>query len=370
MKSDYEHKLWGGKIGLGLKTSLVKTKNVFNVYDYPAGSPVFEANKSNRFNFDENINAVYINFNKNFKKINFQMGLRMENTYSDGELMSTTQNQNVKRNYTDFFPSGGITYNRNENNSFALIYSRRIERPNYQSLNPFRNQLDELSGSKGNPFLQPQYTDNFKVSHTYKYTLTTSLSYSYIKDFFAEVTGAEGVNRSVMTTKNVANQEVYNLAVSYSFSASKKWEVYLNAQASNSSYKGNDVNFVSITQNNFNFYAQNTISLPSKIKLEVSGWFSGPSVWGGTYRTESLGSLDLAIQKKIINDKLNIRMAFSDVFFTSNWRGNTQFGQVAIDANGGYDSRQFKINLSYNFGNSEVKSTQKKTGIEEEKNRI
>ena len=130
------------------------------------------------------------------------------------------------------------------------------------------------------------------------------------------------------------------------------------------------MNFVSITQNNFNCYALNTFSLPSKIKLEVSGWFSSPSVWGGTYRTKSLGSLDLAIQKKILHDKFNVRMAISDLFYTSNWHGDTQFGEVFITANGGYDSRQFKINLSYNFGNSNAKSTLKKNGIDEENKRI
>ena len=110
--------------------------------------------------------------------------------------------------------------------------------------------------------------------------------------------------------------------------------------------------------------------MPSKIKLEVSGWFRSPSVWGGTYRTKSLGSLDLAIQKKIFSEKFNVRIAINDLFYTSNWRGDTRFGNVFIDANGGYDSLQFKINLSYNFGNSEAKSSTKKTGIEDEKNRI
>ncbi len=370
-KSDYEHKLWGGKIGLGLKTSLVKTKNVFNVYDYPAGSPVFEANKSNRFNFDENINAVYINFNKNFKKINFQMGLRMENTYSDGELMSTTQNQNVKRNYTDFFPSGGITYNRNENNSFALIYSRRIERPNYQSLNPFRNQLDELSGSKGNPFLQPQYTDNIKVSHTYKYKLITSLSYSFVSDFFAQVSEAEDDNRNYLTSKNVANNEIINLSISYPFKVTNWWNVYASLNAFSSKYIPTDPSFTAVKQETLNLYGQNTFTIGKDLTMEISGWFNSPSVWGGTYRTGSLGSMDVAFQKKFLNKKLNARIAFSDIFYTSPWTGKSQFGSVIISGNGGNDSRQVRFSLSYNFGRDEVKKARNRnTGVEDEKNRI
>lgn len=371
-KTDYEQNFMGGKLGLGMKTSVVKTDNTFDFFDVVNNNATQDFARSNNFQFSENINALYFNFNKKIKKFNFQAGLRAEQTISTGDLKSTQANLNntVKRNYTDYFPSAGITFNANQNNTWQANYSRRIERPSYQALNPFEMQLDELSFSRGNPFLQPQYTQNFKIGHTYKYTLNTSLSYSYISDFFAQITQAEGPTRNFIMQRNVANQEVWNLGVSYPFSPTKWWEVFLNVQASNSSFKGNDTNFVSITQNNFNMYGQNTFSLPKKIKLEVSGWFSSPSVWGGTYRTKSLGSLDLAVQKKILKDKINFRMAVSDVFFTSPWRGDFQFGNLAIRGSGGFESRQFRVNLSYNFGNSNVKATQRNTGAEEENKRI
>lgn len=371
-KTDYEQKLLGGKLGLGLKTSVVNTDNTFDFFDVVTNNPTQNFGRSNNFKFSENINALYFNFNIKIKKINVQAGLRAEQTLSTGDLISTQINLNntVKRNYTDYFPSAGITYDVNQNNTWQANYSRRIERPSYQSLNPFEMQIDELSFQRGNPFLQPQYTQNFKLAHTYKYKLTSSISYSFISDFFAQITQAEGANRNFLMQKNVANQEVWNLGVSYPFSPTKWWDVYANVQASNTAYKGNDANFVSITQNNFNLYGQNTFSLPKKIKLEVSGWFSSPSVWGGTYRTKSLGSLDVAVQKKVWNDKINVRMAVSDIFFTSPWRGDFTFGDLAIRGNGGYESRQFRLNLSYNFGNSNVKSTQRKTGTEDENQRI
>ena len=192
LKSDYEQRLFKGKFGTGFKTSLVKTDNTFEVFNYQNDVPVFNPQLSNQFEFNENINALYVNYNRLYKKFNFQIGLRVENTISEGKLISTqqTSNQTVKRNYTDYFPSGGITYQVNDVNSLALLYSSRIERPNYQSLNPFEFQIDELSFQRGNPFLRPQYTTNIKINHTYKYTLNTSLSYSYISDFFAQVTEA------------------------------------------------------------------------------------------------------------------------------------------------------------------------------------
>jgi hypothetical protein len=373
LKSDYEQRLLKGKFGAGFKTSLVKTNNTFDVFNYPNGQPIFNALLSNRFEFDENINAFYVNYNRMVKKFNFQAGLRVENTNSEGNLISTQQNanQNVLRNYTDFFPSGGITYQANTNNSIALLYSNRIERPSYQSLNPFEFQLDELSFFKGNPFLKPQYTTNIKFNHTYKYTLNTSLSYSYISDFFAQVTEAVGATRNFLTTRNVANQQIIDLGISYPFKVNKWWNVYASVNAYQSKYISTNNSFTGLTQETLSLYGQNNFSLPKSFNLEVSGWFSSPSVWGGTYRTKSLGSLDLAIQKQFLNKKLNARLAFSDVLFTSPWRANAIFPNLIINGDGGNDSRQLRFNLSYNFGSEQVKKARSRsTGLEDEKNRI
>jgi outer membrane receptor protein involved in Fe transport len=373
LKSDYEQRLLKGKFGAGFKTSLVKTNNTFDVFNYPNGQPIFNTQLSNRFEFDENINAVYVNYNRMVKKFNFQAGLRVENTNSEGNLISTQQNanQNVLRNYTDFFPSGGITYQANNNNSIALLYSNRIERPSYQSLNPFEFQLDELSFFKGNPFLKPQYTTNIKFNHTYKYTLNTSLSYSYISDFFAQVTEAVGATKNFLTTRNVANQQIIDLGISYPFKVNKWWNVYASVNAYQSKYMATNDSFTGLTQETLSLYGQNNFSLPKSFNLEVSGWFSSPSVWGGTYRTKSLGSLDLAIQKQFLNKKLNARLAFSDVLFTSPWRANAIFPNLIINGDGGNDSRQVRFNLSYNFGSEQVKKARSRsTGLEDEKNRI
>lgn len=373
LKSDYEQRLWKGKLGLGFKSSLVKTDNVFDVFNFIENQPVFNPNVSNAFQFDENINALYFNYNKSIKKISFQMGLRMEHTHSRGKLNSLQANNNqvVTRDYVDWFPSGGITYQHNTTNSFALLYSRRIERPSYQALNPFEFQIDELSFQKGNPFLQPQYTDNIKLSHTYKYSLTTTLSYSFVRDFFAQVTEALGDTRNFLISRNVANQEITNLGVSYPFKVNNWWNVYLSVNAFYSRYIPTNPSFTALSQETVSLYGQNNFTLPKDIMMEVSGWFSSPSVWGGTYRTKSLGSLDIAFQKKFLNNKLTARIAFSDILFTSPWNGSATFPNLIIQGDGGSDSRQVRFNLSYNFGRDEIKKARNRnTGLEDEKNRI
>ncbi|MBC8753502.1 TonB-dependent receptor [Kordia sp. YSTF-M3] len=370
-KVDYGQKLGKGTFETGFKVSQVVTDNTFNFFDVIGGNSNLNLDRSNQFNYDEKIYAVYSKYNFGFNNWKFQGGLRVEITDSQGNLTAENinQNQTVSRKYTDFFPSAGITYQAGANNSLALSYSRRIQRPDYQVLNPFEYQLDELSFSRGNPFLQPQYTDNFKLSHTYKYTLTTSISYSYVSDFFAQVTEAVGENRNFLSTRNVADQEVYNLSISYPFKVNNWWRAYANVYGSYNKYTATNPTFISTEQETFGFYAQNTFSLPKDIKLEVSGWYSSPSIWGGTYETKSLGSLNLAVQKSWKN--WTGKITVNDVLYTIPWQGVTQFGDLMIDGRGGNDSRNINFYIRYSFGNSEVKEARNRDGsLEDEKNRI
>lgn len=372
-KTDYEQNLGKGKVSIGVKTSFVKTDNTLDFYDVLADVNTLNPNRSNQFVYKENVNAGYLNYNRTFKKFNFQLGLRVENTISDGKLnaLVSSNNERVKRNYTDFFPSGGITYNMNKKNTLAMIYSRRIERPNYQSLNPFEYQIDELSFMRGNPFLKPQYTDNIKLSHTYNYSLNTSISYTHVSDFFAQVIEASGSSRSFLSSRNVADQEVINFGVSYPFEVKKWWNVYLSVNAFQSKYTATNDSFISIKQETLSLYGQNTFNLPKGINLEVSGWYSSPSVWGGTFKTKSIGSLDIAFQKQFLNKKLTGRLAFADILYTSPWQGRTRYAFVNIVGDGGNDSQQVRFSVSYKFGNDAVKkSRQRETGLEDEKNRI
>ena len=372
-KADYEQPFLKGKLSFGVKYSKIVTDNQFDFFDRINGVDIINPERTNDFKYDEQINAAYFNYNRRFKKWNFQAGLRVEQTSSDGQLESlqAEQNNRVTRNYTDWFPSAGLTYQMNQKNSFALNYSKRIQRPNYQSLNPFEYKIDELSFSKGNPFLQPQYTDNIKLTHTFNYRLNTSISYSFVRDFSAQITEAGDNNQNFLIARNVANQKVINLGISYPTSFTKWWNIYFSVNAYRSIYEATNDDFIPTAQNTLSLYAQNTFKLPKGFRAEVSGWYSSPSVWGGTYQTKSLGSLNVAFQKRFFDDKLTARLAFNDILFSSPWRGDTQFGDLIINGNGGNDSRQVRLNLTYNFGRNEIKKARNRsTGLEDEKNRI
>ncbi len=370
---DYEQNLFIGKLGLGLKFSNVNTNNIFDFFTGTNGDFLQDFSRSNRFEYAERINAGYLNYNYKWEKWNVQAGLRGEHTFSNGNLMSNQQNdeEQVKRRYLNWFPSGGLTYQLDEKNQFALTYSRRIQRPTYESLNPFEYVIDDLYFSKGNPFLQPQYTDNFKVSHTYKYSLTTSISYSYVSDYFARVTLPQQQNRSFITTRNVADQEVINFGVSYPKQINEWWNVYLSLNGYSSSFKAIDTSFISIKQATVSLYAQNTFSLDNGLTMELSGWYSSPSVWGATYTIKALGSVNIAFQKRFLDNRLNARLAFNDILYTIPWQGTTEFDNLFISATGGSDSRQVAFSLSFDFGRNQIKKPRnRKTGLEEEQDRL
>jgi hypothetical protein len=372
-KVDYSQYLWKGKLSIGAKYSLVNTDNTFEFYDEVAGEDVLDPNRSNVFDYSENINAAYFNYGKKIGyKWNFQLGLRVENTISEGNLTSTqvTTDTSVSRNYTNFFPSGGITWTPNRNHIWSLTTSRRIQRPNYQVLNPFVSQLDELSYRQGNPFLQAQYSNNVKVSHTYKYRFSTSLGYSYTQGYFAQVTDTLSATQHSISTKNVADESVINMGLTLPFSVKKWWNVFLSLNGTYTSYIAKDPNFTPIERLTGSMFGQNTFILPKGFKLEISGWFSTPSIWGGTYKTKSMGSLDIAVEKKFLGDRLTARVAASDILYTSPWRADMTYGTLYIKGGGGWESRKIAVSLSYNFGSKEVKGSRKRTtGLEDEEKR-
>ncbi|CAH1000685.1 hypothetical protein LEM8419_01819 [Neolewinella maritima] len=372
-KFSYERPLGTGTLDVGAKFSLVRTDNNFGFFRFLQQEMVRDDSRSNRFVYRENINAGYLNYATAIGKVKLQAGLRVEHTASDGQLISSQRSTSdrVQRNYTDFFPSGGLTYAPDRNHQLALNYGRRITRPNYSSLNPFESKIDELSFRRGNPFLQPQYANTLKLTHTYKYKLNTSLSYTRITDFFAQITEAEGPDRNFISTRNIANQHVLNLGVSYPFSLTDWSNSYLSVNAYTSRYEATQPGFVALDQQTLSLYAQTTFRLPAAVSLEVSGWYSSPSVWGGTYQTRSLGSLNLALQRKFWSDKLNVRLAANDILFTSPWEGTTRFGELSIAGSGGWDSRYVTLSVSYSFGSDTVEKARRRTsGVEEEEGRI
>jgi len=178
------------KLETGVKMSYVNTDNAANYFNIINGDPEVDYKKTNQFLYKENINAAYINYNRQFKKIGIQAGLRFENTNYKGHQLGNAQRPGsdsaFSRTYNNLFPTVFISYTADKNNQFGLSVGRRIDRPAYQDLNPFLFFLDTYTYGSGNPFLKPQYTNNIEISHTFKGFLNTTVNYSRTKNFFTE----------------------------------------------------------------------------------------------------------------------------------------------------------------------------------------
>jgi iron complex outermembrane recepter protein len=373
-KLDFGFPFKKGKLEVGGKYSNVKTKNASDFFNVINNVQVKDLNLTNKFDYTENINALYVNYNRPLnQKWTVQAGLRMENTNSEGVLTSANPQNDavVKRKYTNLFPSGAVSYMANMNHMFNLTYSRRIDRPGYQDLNPFEYRLDELTFQKGNAFLKPQYTNSLEFTHTFKYRYNTTVGYSHISDFSTQIIDTAG-NRSFITQRNLASQDIYSINFSAPVSIAKWWNVFGNININYSQFKASfpDGKKINADVTSGSFFAQNTFSLKKGYNIELSGFYQLPTLWGGTFESKGLGGVDIGVSAPLFNNSATVKFSYTDLLRTLRWRGISQFGGAYIDAAGRWESQQFKMNFTWRFGNKQQRPAQeKKAGNEDEQKR-
>ncbi len=383
LKADYEKNYLGGRLAFGGKVGMVNTDNTLERYDVVTNGKIMDTANSNVFTYKENINALYINYNKQLQKgVMIQFGLRAENTHSTGNSMGYKKQGNgwgnydstIKRDYTDIFPSAALTFNKNPMNQWTIAYSRRIDRPAYQDLNPFEFKLNDYTFMRGNIDLTPQYTNSFSLTNIYKYKFTTKLNYSHVKDIFAQIpdTVAGEPTKGFMQKRNLAKQDVWSLNLSYPFQY--KWYSFFATTNANYSHYQADYGATNRKVNlkvfSYMFFMQNSFNLGKGWTGEVSGLYLSPSVWQGVIKSKAMGNMDLGLSKTLFKGQGTIKAAVSDVFQTMKWGGTSDFTGVYSTFNGHGEMPQFKLNFNYRFGNSQVKAArQRKSAVEEETKR-
>ena len=376
-KADYEQRLFKGTFGTGVKISNVQTDNTFDFFNVVDGANVLDPNTSNRFIYEERTSAGYVNYNRALgKAIKLQAGLRMENTDYTGDLKTMNNTDStISKNYTEWFPSAALTFTFSPKMGLNMTYSRRIDRPSYQDLNPFENKLDELTFQRGNPRLRPQFTNSFEIAPTYNGYPVMSFGYSHTKDVFTQVldVDARNPNATFMTNENLADQKNYTISINAPTPIAKWWEGFVSLTGYRSHFNARFREDFTIDQSYtaFNAYSEQTIKLPYKFSVQLSGWYNSAAFWG-TLRSSAQGSMDLGIQKKVLDDKGELRLRFGDILHTAGWRGESLFTPgLKMYADGNWESRTVTLNFSYRFGSAEIKGArQRKTGLEDEKNRV
>lgn len=369
-KTDYTHPFSKTlKLEAGLKTSFVETDNDLRFEQLRNTEWQNDPTRSNRFVYDENVNAAYLNLNKQFKKTNITMGLRAEQTNSKGNSMTT--GQVVNRHYLNFFPSLFVNHDFTDKNTLGFSYSRRIDRPNYGNLNPFLYFLDQYTYEVGNPYLNPQYTQSFELNYTYNKKYTVTLGYSHTKDAITEVIKQDDANKTTFDTQeNLARQINYNVNINAPITFTKWWSSNNNVTGFYMGFKSplltgvlNDGQFV--LQGN----TTQTFKLSSVVKAEATFNYQSPLTYS-IFKLSEQYSFDAGISAQFANKKATIKLAVNDIFNTRRNDSYALYQNLNFSVRQKPESRVARLTLSYNFGNAKIQQRERKGGAESEKSRV
>ncbi len=369
LKTDYiRHLPQQHKLEFGAKATWVNSDNDMRFYTVEDGVRV-PNQRTNYFVYEENILAAYANFSGNLPKITYQLGLRTEQTHTKGT--QKTINQAFTRDYWGFFPRVNITYQLTDKQNISLSYNRRIDRPEYQKLNPFVYFLDIYSSEAGNPFLKPQFTNNFELAYVPTEWLQISLNYTQTTDAMAEVIKQnDATKEAIFTLDNFGKYENLGVSITAGLPVTSFWEASAFVNVYKNIYSGNFNNLPLLNQAwSFTATTNHTFTLPKQFSLEIGAMYASPSVMGIS-KMRDMGFVSAGIQKKW-GQNITLKLNCNDIFWTQVFRNTTNFGNLNTQGEYRFDNRITTFTFVYNFGKKLFDDKPaRKTASEEEKERM
>ncbi len=372
-KTDYVQTVGKGiKLEAGLKTSFVKTDNQANYFISQFGQTRPDYLRTNYFKYEENLNAAYINFSKQFKKWGVQTGFRVENTNYEGLQYGnpTREDSSFSKSYTSAFPTMYLSYEMNKKNNFGLSYGRRINRPDYGSLNPFINFIDPYTYEAGNPFLRPMFSNVVELTHGYKNLLNTSVSYTHTKDLFGEGFTREDSAIMVRNT-NFGKSQTLNLSIGSQIPVAKWWKANVNTQATYNDLVGElNGDKIDIKFTNYQASIANQFSFKKGWSAELSGFYRSKGSEGQIIIRQVV-QLNAGVQKQVLKNKGTLKLSISD--FTGPMLAKGYIEDVST-AKASFqqhrDSRVATLTFNYRFGKAYKVEKRKTGGAGDEQNRV
>lgn len=349
---DMEHPTNWANLNYGGRISFTKSNNLFNYSDIINNKEIPNPNFSNQFNYKENTQALYLSALKSFsEKWEAKVGLRYEFTQTEG--FSQTLSQINTNDYSKLFSTAYIAYSPNDYHFFSLNYGRRISRPNFGDLNPFRFVNNPYSYSEGNPFLQPAFTDNIEFEYSYKDNLITNIYYSYTDDDFEQVTIIDtNSNVQQVIPLNFIINKMFGVSQIFIFKPIKWWKINSSADVYYSDTNSKiPVTLQYLSGWNGVFQISNDFTLNSNKTILFN--LSYAYVTKGVSNLDSNSStnqLDVSFKWLLLNNKLIISLYGNDLL-SSNRITYTSFSNgIKNSFRNYYDERFFRIGVIYNFG--------------------
>ncbi len=343
-------------------------------------TPELDFNPSNNLIFKQNVNAIYSQFGSKINKFSYLLGLRTEIT--DVKVRLTNTNENFDYNYSELFPTINFGFERTEDQSFTLGYSRRLRRPRYWYLNPFESRNSQNIIYKGNPGLIPTFTNSFDLGFLQKIgklTLNSSIYYQHSVNAIQRVSRDEirlldGVNQVITIREpiNLASEDRYGFELTANYNPSKKVRLSgsfnVFQQESKGVYEYNKFTvddtsgLISSTPEiqdlgniNSSWFSRfnATFSLPWDMQMQNRLSYRGPRY---TAQSESKGifSTNVAISKDLFSDKGTLVLNVSDLFNSRKWKSTNFNPNKENPTSVNYQEsqwrvRQVSLNFTYRF---------------------
>ena len=367
-KIDYQKQLKkGDKLEWGAKYVHTFTDNDLTRDDFANSLWTRNDSLCNLFQYTEGIAAAYFTYAAQFsKQWSAKVGLRAENTLAKGNWIST--NITTDQTFFALFPSAYIGYTPGEKHSFTLAYNKRIRRPGFDDLNPFRLYIDAYTYKEGNPTLLPVYTHSFNLGYTLNKYFTISLLNDIMVDMIAQRPVLDMIS-GIRSTKfvNFGTMTYYgaNLSLTELSLIKNIWSFTLNTQVNKSITKGD---YVTDNEWNFNTSFNTTIQFPWEIKAELSGWYQSVQRWA-YFIDKANYCVSGGLKKFFFDKKLLLTFTVNDIFDILQYGSWYSINGQTWDFDKKSPSQKCGITLTYNFGKTS-NTKQRKVGIQEESGRV
>lgn len=346
----------GSQFEAGYKGNFNNLDNKYSVTTDNSGNPIDDY--SNTLEYNERINALYAQYGFKLNKFSYLFGLRWEDTKIDVNLLETN-NFNTKK-YNNFFPSAFINYELSDESSLSLSYSKRLSRPRGRFLNPATNYSSNINLFRGNPDLDPSFTDKFDLGYMKRWekvTFSTSMYFENTKDVFSFVrteTGEYVGNNPVVLSSpiNLAKEQQFGFEFTLNYTPFKTWKINSSFNLSDTKTTGQYTYKENIPQNlnneTFSWFSRlnSRLTLPAKIDWQLTGMYFGPR---NTAQGKSLGNyvVNTAFSKDILKDKATIAFNVSDLFNSRRMKSETNLPSVSSYSEFQWRKRQFNLSFTY-----------------------
>jgi iron complex outermembrane receptor protein len=350
----------------GVKYAGIRRNNDVRITNIVNGVEVPNQLASNHFIYDEQLAMAYAAVEKTINRTSVKLGLRVEKTFSKGN--SLTSGQKFSRQYTGLFPSLFLLHNLNKKNNDAVYvsYVRRLQRPGFNELNPYRLQLSTVNINVGNPNLLPQYSNNFELGWQFWKGWSTSLYYSATTDIITQFAVPQG-NVFEQQYMNLDKSSSYGINLEAPITICKGWTV-------NNSFSLYYIDYTLALYRNrsvsFSFTNIQSVSLAKIMDMDVWVQYRSPYV-NANSRTSDVWYTEFGFTRRIVKNKLRLRLQISDIFNVTREQAKTDYNGAHTEFYQKRQTQNFGFSVTYNFSSGKKFNTKRiDQGNSEEKNRI